>query len=239
MVQCVELPCETGCRIQSSRAAVVPGGHVNSIWNDLERSSRWRGVVSFIRNWVGPFDSAFGMVGAKLDAILAAKALKLPAAVWEWYLLAANWKQVGLNVWIHPQDIEGSEGIVWILTDTEGITHWGVRVADFDIEDPPVVSLEQNNDVVTPTFSKFVAAMVVNDVLFGSGIEEPIELKRNSAHAHPMHFVTSCCGDFFADGPLESATVVMFAYPENGEVYGRSRTPAGRALLRRLRQQTA
>lgn len=208
-------------------------------WNELANGARWRGIVSFIRNWVGPFDSDQGMSLGDLNVILRAKPLNLPAAVREWYLLAAKWTEGGLNVWIRPQELTACDGIVWILTDTEGINHWGVRVADLDIDDPPVVSYENNTDIACPIFSMFVAAMIVNDVLFDYETEAPVELNHDSARADRMCLVSSCCGDFFADGPLESATVVMFAYPGNGPVYGKSRTPVGCALLQQLRRQTA
>lgn len=206
-------------------------------WNDLANSARWRGVVSFVRHWVGAFDPVQGMAAEELDSILRAKLLIVPAAVREWYMLAANWSQGGLNVWKRPQGIAICDGIIWVLTDTEGINQWGVRVADFDMEDPPVVSDVTNNEIVARSFSEFVAAMIVNDVLFDHSTEEPIELNPESACAEPMRLFSSCCGDFFADGVLESATVVMFAYKGNGPVFGKSRTTAGSALLQRLRRR--
>ena len=45
-----------------------------STWNDLANSPRWHGVVSFIRNWVGPFDSGQGMAADQLDEILRERA---------------------------------------------------------------------------------------------------------------------------------------------------------------------
>jgi hypothetical protein len=67
---------------------------MTSTWNDLASSSRWDGVVRFIRNWAGPFDCDQGMAPVELDIILRAKSLDLPVAVREWYLLAANWNHV-------------------------------------------------------------------------------------------------------------------------------------------------
>jgi hypothetical protein len=173
------------------------------------------------------------------DSILRAKDLKLPAAVHEWYILAGNWNQGALNVWKHPQELAAYDGVVWILTDTQGVNHWGIRVADLNMEDPPVVSHEKSDEVVSSSFSRFVASMIVNDVLFDYETEEPVELERGAARANMMRSVSSCRGDFFADGPLESATVVIFAYPEDGPVYGKSRTPAGRALLQDMRRTRA
>jgi len=42
-------------------------------------------------------------------------------------------------------------------------------------------------------------------------------------------------GRYYADAPLEAATDVAYAYPHDGPVYGKARTPAGHALLQRLR----
>jgi hypothetical protein len=207
---------------------------MTSTWNDLASSERWRGVVSFIRNWVGPFDSDVGMPAEELQATLSANHLSLPASVREWYLLAANWKQGALIDWIRPRELAACDGVIWLLTDPVGATHWGVRFDDLGKEDPPVVTMEKNNEVVSPTFSEFVALMTVNDVVFDYAVEAPVELNRHAARADKMRPVSACFGDLYADNSLESATVVMFAYPNGGPVYGKARTPEGRRFLRRF-----
>jgi hypothetical protein len=209
---------------------------MTSTWNNLANSPRWRGVVGFIRNWVGRFESDQGMAADQLAMILRQKALILPAAVREWYLLAAHWNQGGLNVWNRPDEITSSEGVLWILTDREGINHWGVRVTDLNMEDPPVVSREGDppNGLDFPDFSRFVAAMIVNDFLFDYETEKPVELDRDAAGEGMTCLVSARCGQVLIDAPLESATIVMFAYP-SGPVYGKSRTAEGRARLEELR----
>jgi len=211
---------------------------MNSTWNDLATSERWRGIVSFIRHWVGPFDSDMGMPAEELQATLSANHLSLPASVREWYLLAANWKHGVLNVWIHPQELTAYDSVVWLLTDPDGVTHWGVRVVDLDKEDPPVVTMEKNNEVVSPRFSEFAALMTVGDVIFDYAVEAPVELNRDAARADKMRPVSACFGDLYAENNLESATVVMFAYPNNGPVYGKARTPEGRRFLQGFAKKT-
>lgn len=210
-----------------------------STWNTLANGSRWRGTVAFIRNWVGPFDSDLGMTPDELDLILRAKAMNLPTAVREWYVLAAKWDQEGMNVWIRPRELAVQDAMIGILTDTDGVNCWGVRIADLGIEDPPVVCLEENPDSIAfPSFSGFVAAMIINDVLFAEeATEELVGLNRDAALAALTCVTPSRVGDFFVDAPLESATIVMFAYPGNGPAYGKSRTQAGRELLQRLRNE--
>lgn len=68
--------------------------------------------------------------------------------------------------------------------------------------------------------------------------EEPVELNHHSARQVLTCFVSSRVGDFYSDATLESATVVMFAYPGDGPAYGKSRTPSGASLLDRLRLQS-
>src|SRR5262245_27973716 len=92
-------------------------------WSDLATGRRWRGVAS----WVGPFDSSCGMSAEELNQLLLRGSLALPAAVKEWYLLAARWShlQGALNVWIDPQELAVKDGMVEVLTDTIGTTTGG------------------------------------------------------------------------------------------------------------------
>ena len=208
-------------------------------WSDLATGRRWRGVASFIRGWVGPFDSSCGMSAEELDQLLLRKSLALPAAVREWYLLAARWSQGqgALNVWIGPQELAAEDGMVEVLTDTIGNNNWGVRAADHDIEDPPVYDLDTNpTQIDFPSFTSLVAAMIVNDVIFGSDTDEPKELNPGVARAGLTCFVSNRRGDFYADAVLDAAAVVMFAYPGNGPAYGKARTPAGHTLLQRFQR---
>lgn len=209
-------------------------------WDDLANGARWRGVVSFIRNWVGPFDASHGMPPEELEAILRAKRLDLPAAVREWYRLAGQWDQGGLNVWIRPGELAASDGMVWILTDPHGIIGWGVRAADVETDDPPVWCREgPPNEVDFPTFSQFVAAMVVNDVILDHEAGAPAELDPGLARTDLTCLVSARCGEYYADAALKSATVVAFAYPARGRLFGKARTPAGEERLQRLRLHPA
>jgi hypothetical protein len=204
-------------------------------WSDLAIGRRWRGVASFIRDWVGPFDPACGVSAEELDEILLRGALVLPAAVKEWYLLAARWSQDGMNVWISPQKLTAVDGMVEVLTDTQGANRWGVRAADHHIDDPPVYDLDANpTQIDFPSFTSLVAAMIANDVIFGSDAEEPVELNPGVARAGLTCFVSTRYGDFYADAVLAAAAVVMFAYPGNGPAYGKARTHAGHTLLQRF-----
>jgi hypothetical protein len=210
---------------------------MTSTWEGLAAAARWSGVVSFIRQWLGPFDSGAGMAAQELDVALRANALTLPAAVREWYLLAAKWNPRSLNAWVRPQDLVASDEMVWLLGDAYGgDACWGVRVADLDAEDPPVYSLmEDRDEAAFASFSAFVAAMIVNDVIFDPEAEPPAELDAGSIHAELMCLAATGCDDFYADAALESAAVVAFAYSATGPVFGRARTPAGHALLQRLK----
>jgi len=205
-------------------------------WDDLASSERWRGVVAFIRNWVGPLDHSDGFTSETLDEARQAEPVRLPAAVREWCRLAGNWDQRGLKVWVRPGDLTPEGGVVWVLTDPQGITAWGVRAGDLGADDPPVVSREAGpGEPAFTTFSGFVGAMVVNDVLFGDPADPPAELSPGLPRGGLTCLAASRVGDYFADGPLGSAEVVVFAYPGDGPVLGKARTAGGRALLQRLR----
>jgi hypothetical protein len=210
-------------------------------WNDLTSGPRWRGVVGFIRNWVGPLDAAHGMLPAEFAEALQSVPLDLPAAVREWCLLAGNWRQGGANVWIRPHALTIRDGAVCVFTDTQGTVRWGIRVADLQIEDPHIISLDGDpNEIDFPTFTSFVAAMIVNDVIFfDDETGGSVELNPASVHIELTCLLSARCGAYYADAALESANVVAFAYPGNGPAFGKARVSAGSALLERLRLRTA
>jgi hypothetical protein len=126
--------------------------------------------------------------------------------------------------------------MIGILTDSEGALLWGIRVEDVGIEDPPVVCDDVNSEPSFPVISKFVAAMIADDVMIGTDNKSKVEMELNDETARTGLgcLVSSRCGDLIADGPFESATVMIFAYPGKRHAFGISRTPAGQALLERL-----
>ncbi len=200
---------------------------------EIALSNRWRGVVGFIENWIGPFESDQQTTSADLDALLGTNGPCLSEAIQEWCILTANWSQGGLNVWIPQSALAEHDGLINVLTDVEGICRWSVRSKDMANDDPPVIFLDESDGF--QHFSAFVAAMVVSDFLFANDrAGEAIELK-TAALTELTCFASANCGGFYADAALDAATLVAFAYP-SGEVYGKSRTPAGAKLLARLRK---
>jgi hypothetical protein len=200
--------------------------------SEIAESRRWRGIVGFIQNWIGPFGNSQGMEPAELNAILQARGLSLSEAIQEWCILAANWNQGGINVWIPPSRLVENEGSITVLSDTEGITYWQVACADMHEDDPPVLN---GRYPAFPRFSECVAAMVINDYLFAHDeTDEPIQLRKEACSALSTLGSSQMGLDFYTDGPLESATVVAFAYPD--QVLAKARTPAGAAWLERLRK---
>ena len=156
---------------------------------------RWRGLASFIRDSVGSFDPSCGMSAEEPDEILLRESLALPAAIREWYLLAARWSQGALNVWIGPQELAAEDGMVEVLTDTQGANRWGVRAADHDIEDPAVYDLDTKpTQIDFQSFTSLVAAMIVNDVIFSSDTDGPVELNPGVARAGLTCFVSIAVG---------------------------------------------
>lgn len=209
---------------------------MSSDWQILANSSRWRGIVEFIRNWVGPFDCDAGMSESTLDASLNAVGLSLPSAMREWYLLAGNLQQVGLNVWIHPDSLAVHDGVIEVLTDPYGITSWRVSCRRLHVDDPPVDSDDEIDEGAFSCFTDFVAAMTVNDAIFGDPmVDDTVELNPRDARRTLARLVASRVGDFYADAPLESASVVMFDYLGDGPTVGKARNATGRQLLDRLR----
>jgi hypothetical protein len=178
------------------------------------------------------------MKAKDLDAILRAKHMKLPKAVREWYLLSANWNEGFMNVWVRPDELTVGEGTVYFLGDVGGVWNHCVRVADFDVEDPPVICSEKGRDEIEcPRFSIFVAMMAVNDVICDYRNGAPVKLNARSARAELTPLFGSGSDEFLADAPLESAKIVSYDYLGNGPVIARSRTSEGRSRLQTLRRR--
>lgn len=209
---------------------------MNSTWEDLANSARWRGIVSFIRNWIGPFDSNQGIAPEELDAILRSNSITLPAVVREWYLLATKWNHDGESRWLPPEELMAHEQKMWISFDVHGVSRWGIRISDLGTNDPPVFSDEDTKHLIFSSFSQFVAAMIMNDKLYSDVAEDAVELNPDKVLTALTCVVQSTVGNFYADAPLDRATVIAFSYPRNGPAHGKSRTPDGHALLDQLRR---
>jgi hypothetical protein len=154
----------------------------------------------------------------------------------EWYLLAGNWQPGGLNVWGAPDSLEVVDQTIEVLTDPYGVTSWRVRCGRLRLDDPPVECDDEFDGAAFSCFTDFVAAMAVNDALFGDPtIDDPVESNPREARRSLVRAVASRVGDFYADAPLESAAVVMFDHLGDGPTVGRARTASGRQLLDRLR----
>jgi hypothetical protein len=202
-------------------------------WDRLASTKRWRSLVTFIREWVGPFDSRHGMSNAQLQLMLSQHSFAIPSAVREWYQLSAKWDSHGQNVWIPARELSVVDDTLPLLTDRDGTSTWGIMAQDLQAADPPVVTLEPFGETMSPSFTLFVLEMVVNSVIFDWGKDDPVELSSSSGLTC---FASTPFGDFMADGPLESASVVAFAYPSNGPILCRSRSDAGNSLVRKLQK---
>ncbi|WP_293869024.1 hypothetical protein [uncultured Alsobacter sp.] len=174
-----------------------------------------------------------------LEAVLRSKGLPLSAAIQEWYLLAGRWNQRGIPHWIAPELLAVDEGVITVLADVHGVESWVVRCEDQGLDDPPVFAAFETSEVAFPSFSQFVAAMIVNEVLVEAASEGTmVDIGHDAwarVRASLTPIVSSSCGEFLADAPLESATVVIFKYPGDGPTMCRSRTPEGQRWLERLR----
>jgi hypothetical protein len=161
--------------------------------------------------------------------------LLLPPAVREWCLLAARFDQDSLTTWIEPEEFAMHEGTMTVLRDRYFTMFWYIRELDFGCEDPPVFCSEGPTLPNFAHFSEFVTAMVLNGVLCPEERTESIDLSRERARAKLNCLIASSNGELLADGSLETATVIAFAYPADGPVLAASRTQAGRTLIESLR----
>ena len=74
-----------------------------------------------------------------------------------------------MNVWIGPQELAAEAGMVEVLTDTQGVNRWefGLRITTSRIR-LSTIWTSNPTQIDFPSLTSLVAAMIVNDVAFGT-----------------------------------------------------------------------
>lgn len=75
--------------------------------------------------------------------------------------------------------------------------------------------------------------MIVDEVIFGSDSDKPLELNPGLADFGLTCFVSTAAG---TSTTTRFSAVIMFAYPGNSPAYAKTRTHAGHPLLQRFQQ---
>jgi hypothetical protein len=117
-----------------------------------DRSAAWRFATAFARDWsarpLGPGD---GVDESELQTAEARLGLRLPAALREAYLLLGRRADLTSrhDVLLAPDalHLDDDRGVLVFRVENQACAYWGVRVADLDQDDPPVVA---RPDVATP-----------------------------------------------------------------------------------------
>ncbi|MFE6665979.1 SMI1/KNR4 family protein [Streptomyces sp. NPDC057697] len=123
-----------------------------------DRQAAWRFIRAFARDWSGrPLDEADGHTPAELDAAQARLGLPLPAALRDAHQLLGRRPDLTDNqdTLLAPRDLylDADRGVLVFRVENQSCAYWGIRVADLDQEDPPVVV---RADLVHPTADDWV-----------------------------------------------------------------------------------
>jgi hypothetical protein len=125
-----------------------------SVPNDRRR--RWELLGSLIDRWYSPLEPLDGHdAGELLDCEERLRA-EFPRALTEWYLQSGRrldvWNR--RNAFLFPHQVSFVDDVLQIYVEEDLQTSWGIRRAQLDMDDPPVVVradrgqwLEQNPQV--------------------------------------------------------------------------------------------
>ncbi|HEU4391503.1 MAG TPA: hypothetical protein VFV34_27180, partial [Blastocatellia bacterium] len=114
------------------------------------RPERWELLSSFIADWYHPLMPGDGYADAELQRCAARLALPLPPALCEWYEATGKrddvWRQQ--DTLLSPDKLFCDDGVLVFCVENQGVTSWGVRIADLSQPDPPVVVRDESENWV-------------------------------------------------------------------------------------------
>jgi len=137
------------------------------------RKDRWRLIDEFIEIWHGPLGSEDGYSEEELESAERRLGLKLPLALREWYTLAGR----RADVWsvqdrvLSPAQLEIDDRTATLIIRSENqwCERWGIRLADLNQDDPPIVEVDANLQG-SPTTSAFACLVLLYEVMFAAGV---------------------------------------------------------------------
>jgi hypothetical protein len=109
-----------------------------------DRAAAWRFATAFARDWSArPLAPGDGVDESELQAAEARLGLRLPAALREAYLLLGRRADLTSrhDNLLAPDEIhlDDDRGVLVFRVENQSCAYWGVRVADLDQDDPPVL----------------------------------------------------------------------------------------------------
>jgi len=138
------------------------------------REERWELLSCFLADWYPPLTNGDGYSRAELQQCEARLATPLPAALREWYEAAGKrddiWRQQ--DTLLAPDKLFCEDGVLHFCVENQGVTGWGMRIADLTYQDPPVVVRDEHEAWVDQSaqLSEFVLHLAPFVVQFGGGI---------------------------------------------------------------------
>ncbi|MEU1187169.1 SMI1/KNR4 family protein [Streptomyces sp. NPDC005859] len=161
-----------------------------------DRQRAWAFIRSFAGAWGDPLTKDDGTPEAELAQAEAILGCRLPTALQEFYALAGARPDLVANqdpllppheMFVHAE----CGGVLVFRSENQGCAFWGVRLADLDRDDPPVLVQARHGWV--PFLDRVSLAcieLVLSEALFGGGgrLYNACELPADLLDAVPEHF---------------------------------------------------
>jgi uncharacterized protein (TIGR02996 family) len=134
------------------------------------RHERWRLVQEFIELWHQPLTPQSGNTEAELHTVEKRLGHRLPAALREWYLIAGNqteiWSRQDRLRQLHQLEIQ--DGRLIFRWENQGCEMWGLRLNDFEQDDPPVYKFREETAIESPTMTAFAIVSLLMETIGGN-----------------------------------------------------------------------
>ncbi len=137
------------------------------------RDERWRVLETAVADWFPALSASDGFSRADLLSAERRLEISLPEALCEWFRLAG--KRVDIwsrqDCFLPPAELGFLSDYLVFYIENQTVVHWGIRLSDLGLVDPPVYVQSGDEDDVwiqqNPSISEFALQMFVFCIEFG------------------------------------------------------------------------
>lgn len=154
--------------------------------HDKGSRERWTPLLTFLSNWGRPIRKEDGIELGRIEEAEYRLGFQLPQTLREWYLLSgyrSSEELTNVESLRLPEKLIVYDGALVFYDESQGTVSWGVREADIEMDDPPVV-IEGDVANVMPTAGWLEQNKSLTGFLFQMEIKQTILSSKHSASGY-------------------------------------------------------
>jgi hypothetical protein len=162
------------------------------------RQDCWSLLKESVAEWHTPLKDGDGYAAEEIDQAEQRLGLRLPIALREWYSLAGRRDDITRRqYWLRrPSELTIRGDVLEFHRENQSVVNWGVRLTDFDQDDPPVfiddveyLGRRRNHRVVqNSSLSEFALQMVVLETMLSARFRADADCQTNTQEIIASNF---------------------------------------------------